>query len=153
LGGPVSESVIASFSSTKSRCWSRWFASSSSGVRSWTRCSSSRFSWRSSSTNRSLFRSTSNVPGGVAERFPKLLDAPGLHDVTVNHSAVDGIDGIVQLAKTGHEQAKGLWRALANPFQEFDAAHPRHLLIGEDEIDGAVFEDFLGRFWGRDGDD
>ena len=73
--------------------------------------------------------------GGVAEDLQQLLGPPGLEQVMVNLSAVDGIDGIRQLSVARHEQADRTRMVLTDPFQKLNARLARHLLVGQNQID------------------
>jgi hypothetical protein len=91
--------------------------------------------------------------GGIAQDLEQLLGPAGLHQVVVDVAQVDGVDGIVQLREAGHEQAHDLRAVLAHPFEKLNPGPPGHALVGEDDIEGAVFENGLrgiGRAGGQD---
>ena len=80
---------------------------------------------------------------GFAQHLNQFIDPPGLEKIAVDLAAIDGFDGVFQLRKAGHEQANRLRVILTNPFQELNAAHARHFLVGEDEVDAMLLEDLL----------
>ena len=83
--------------------------------------------------------------GRLAQDLQQLLGTPRLHEVAVNFPAVNGLDGIVEVREAGHQKAYRLRPALADPFQDLHAAHARHFLVHQDEIDAALGKNVLRR--------
>ena len=89
--------------------------------------------------------------GGFAQDLNQLVHAPWLEKVAVDLAAIDGFDGIFQLGKAGHEQANGPRRFFPDPFEQLNAAHNRHFLVGQNEINALLSEDLLRGFSGISG--
>ena len=82
------------------------------------------------------------------KRLFQLLGLPRLEDVTEDLAAVDGVDRVFQLRVAGHEQTNGLGMVDADPLEQLDAVHARHLLVGKDDIDAIGGEELLRSFAG-----
>ena len=81
------------------------------------------------------------LPHGVQE----LVGLPRFEEVVVDPAAVDGVDGVFEPAEAGHHDADGLWAAQTNVFQQLHARLSGELLVGQNNIDRPLGEDFAGR--------
>ena len=78
---------------------------------------------------------------GVAHDHLEVLRIPGLGDVAVDASAVDGVDHGADVGIAGEEKAHRVRLRLPHVVEELDAGHLRHALVRHDHVDRPLLED------------
>ena len=71
----------------------------------------------------------------------QFLWLPRLGDVAVDVALVDGVDDGLDVGVAGEQQADGVGMCFAEAFEELDAGHLRHALVGHDDVDLLLFHD------------
>ena len=69
---------------------------------------------------------------------------PRLAQEAIDLALVDGADRCLRVGVAGEHDADHLRVADADHAQQLDPAHPRHLLVGNDELHRPLLEDFEG---------
>ena len=70
----------------------------------------------------------------LTHRYAELAGLPRLGYVLMNLSRIDGRNQVVNLRETREDDAHQVGVVLLRGFQELDAGHARHLLVGYDGI-------------------
>ncbi len=82
---------------------------------------------------------------GAVQGYPQGVFPPWLEHVLIDVAPVDGVDDIVGVGVAGEDDADGVRVVSAQPLQQFDAAHPRHALVGDDDGDIVLVPEDLQR--------